>query len=133
MLKSDAMWLDRFIPDYRQDTGADAFWRVAPRIVMTLLGVLVAAVGFWFERPGPAFYNFVVVGTVLAFLGARGFWLPVRPLQTAAAIWLVISTLAFGLSGKVLALTLVLATAVLLVTVWSGPSGPREQHRDRVR
>jgi hypothetical protein len=109
------------IPDYRQDTGAEAFDRVAPRVLVALLGLVVASMAFWFQQQGPALYNFIVVGVVLVFLGVRGFWLPfVRPSQLVVAGWLAVSTPIFGVRGAALWLTLAVAVALVVITVVSG-------------
>jgi hypothetical protein len=109
------------IPDYRRDTGAEAFERVAPRVVVTLLGLLVASLGWSLAQPTAQVWNLTVVGSVLAFLGIEGFWLPfVRPLQYLAAAWLAVSCFVFGVHGAALWSTLAVATALLVITVISG-------------
>jgi hypothetical protein len=109
------------IPDYRRDTGAEVFARVVPRVLVALLGLIVASSGWWFPQPAPAVWNATVVGIVLVFLGTRGFWLPfVRPLQLVAAAWLAVSAFIFGVRGPPLGIALGAAAALLLITVVSG-------------
>jgi hypothetical protein len=89
-------------------------------VLVTLLGLLVASLGWQFAQPSPAFWNATLVGLVLVFLGIRGFWLPfVRPLQFAAAVWLAVSCFIFGVEGFALWITLGAAAALALITVVS--------------
>ena len=109
------------IPDYSKDTGAEAFDRIAPRVLVALLGLVLVGSSGWFPQPIHAVWNLTVVGFVLAFLGVQGFWLPfVRPVQLAAALWLAISSFAFGARGPALWTTLAVAAAVTVISIVSG-------------
>jgi hypothetical protein len=121
------------IPDYRNDTGKEAFDRIAPRVAVSLLGLFLSTAAWRLGEVGPAFYNVLIVSSVLVFLGVMGFWLPfTRELQLVAALWLAVSSFLFGVRGPPLWSTLAVSAGLLLVTLATSANHERDRPLGRV-
>ncbi len=110
------------VPDFRKDTEQDIVARIVPRVMVSLLGLLLVATAWLFSLQVYALYNALIMGFVLFFVGVRGFWLPyVRAVQLGIAAWLPLSCLVFHVRGGTMWSWLGVAGALALITLRERP------------